>query len=173
MQKNLVMFQIEKQEIENLDVSRIHQLIEQINIINKGNPSQSAVLVFHGYNDILDEIYEIENIRKWVSQLFKEFPYILYYINSESEMKSADLLIACLSDVQSLYIGDKGDLLTSTEYFERGYDFKEIPQKILAINIKRNELVKITNSILEYGNEIGDKKGVLKIINELEQKYRK
>ncbi|MDR5021380.1 hypothetical protein FOL75_04755 [Bacillus thuringiensis] len=93
--RDISMFQLQKSEIVNLQFDRLIQEIKKV----EDSPTQgfsSIALTIDGYNETVEELYEIQHVRRFFSRLVKKLPHILYYINPSTGMPHQ--IITALSD---------------------------------------------------------------------------
>lgn len=85
-----------RHEVEACDTA---PFIERMSaIVANPQPHHVGAFVFmvDGYNDIPDEIYEISAVRAYYRKLDKEWPYLLFFANTEFE--SLAVITWCLMD---------------------------------------------------------------------------
>ena len=61
------------------------------------------MLQFAGYEDTLDEIYEIENIWNYVMDMFHRWSEMFYYLTQEDI--NYKIILACIVDVKAMVRG--------------------------------------------------------------------
>lgn len=149
---------IEREEVEAKDLSRIKELLKKI----RGKHGKNSLeITFSGYDDLTDEIFEIEAIRAWVDKLFKEYPYILYYI--EDRMDGWKNLIACYCDVEAaIKTGElKNSLQVAKDLIEHGIQPQTFPVIVKIDDTRRRT---ITQSMLTHGKAIQDTEGAKQLV---------
>lgn len=119
---------------------------------------QSMVFSFEGYDDVPDEVYEIQDVRRWCGKVVEKFPYIFYYLAPFPG--GLVEFTACLGDVEvikPLCLRKPTNLLTPEEMMTG------IPLHItLPIALART----IASATLRYGiNEMGEsEESILQLI---------
>jgi hypothetical protein len=79
--RTLVIFEIQPNEIETLDLTRLLTTFDVKRIKEKGflkKLFRSVLFVFDGYNSDPRAIHEIPEIRRYVRKLYEYFPYWFY-----------------------------------------------------------------------------------------------
>ena len=158
--KPMMFYHIPKEEIINKDFSGIDQLLNTVQLVGKG-AKKSLIITCDGYDDVTDELYEIEEVREFVDGLFNRYPHILYYINSQFE---ADrwLISSYADEVQS--IRKIGDRLTGDELFDKYVkNLEEVPTHQAHLTFHDKKLDKILKAIIKHGKIKKDANGSKKI----------
>ncbi|NBI07620.1 hypothetical protein [Senegalia massiliensis] len=137
---------ISKNEVENEDftkVDKVFKILDECRFRSRGK----LTIGFEGYIREIEEVYEIEEIRNYVSTMFSKYPYMFYYITSE-ELNNA-IILSCIADVRLIYKGEKKaitELKPSENPTSVGLDIKltkELKEKIIV-------------SICKYAEKVGD-----------------
>ena len=91
---------ISKDEVESLCFEKVDDFIEFVE--EKGVPElyNSLVIVYSGFDEVEEEIYEIPSIREYNLRLFREHPEIFFYLSFELE--ALQLYLATISDFERL-----------------------------------------------------------------------
>lgn len=146
---------ITREVIEQKSTSRIEKYFHQLTK-NGQTAYQTVFIIFDGYDDTTDQVYEIKEIRDWVYSLFRLFPHFLYFINPQIDTHIT--LLACLGDVETLLIGSPP--LTPNEYNELELDMMtHSPRHFYNISIEDDLFMAMDYALQNYGNCIGDKIG--------------
>ncbi|KJD43294.1 hypothetical protein [Paenibacillus terrae] len=123
------------------------------------------ITMFDGYNDIKDEIYEINEVRTWVKELFQLYPHFLYFINYSFD--SHITLLSSVSDVEISYTG--GGTLSPMEYKRLGIDpLTDIEPKQWTITLSEGLYLQMKRALIDYGQNVNDFLGAaetIKMIN--------
>lgn len=143
---------ITRAAIEKKSTSGIERYLHQLT--KKGRSSyQSIVIIFDGFDDTTEQVYEIKEIRDWVYSMFRLFPHILYFVSPL--LDSHLTLLACLGDVETLLIGNAP--LTPNEYESLGIDMvKFAPRHLFNIMIDDDLFMAMDFALQNYGQSIGD-----------------
>ncbi|MDH6674348.1 hypothetical protein M2277_005040 [Paenibacillus sp. LBL] len=156
---------IEREEIESLNINNFVSLIHDCRKTMGKSARQRVLPLFSGYDHIPDEVYEIKEIRQWVGMVFEKLPYLLYYISTEGQLDR--LLLACIMDVESLFVGEK--LSPDQLILEQGVRrLEDLPQIPLKITIPTDRFKKMCKSISSHGKTLNDVQGANKVIKHLE-----
>lgn len=130
---------------------------------------QNLSIACSGYDDVPDELYEIPEVRKYVQKMFKRYPYMLYYINTETESEHW-LLSSVADEVNSVVQGDYADTkLTALELVEK-YGF-DTPRFHAMLTFKNGSLVDILKPIIAHGKKIKDPENAKKIAIEYAMRF--
>lgn len=101
MRKKIIYeLKISKDEVESLCFEKVDDFIEFVE--EKGVPElyNSLVIVYSGFDEVEEEIYEIPSIREYNLKLFREHPEIFFYLSFELE--ALQLYLATISDFERL-----------------------------------------------------------------------
>jgi len=144
LQNDIVVLNIDRETIETLDTKKTGIFFNNLKKCGlKGR--EKAVLMFDGYEEIADEVFEIEAIRKWSQKLFSEYPHLFYFINNIDG--SRDRLACCLGNIQ---------------YINTINPNKEF---IVKVTLPQNISQKIIMSTICYGFDIGEtEESIVKLV---------
>lgn len=163
--KDIFAFMVSKEEILECDIKGVVNSIEQIEKKLRGDACQSIAVYIDGYNDVSDELYEIDEVRAWVQKLFERIPHFMYYINIE--VSDHNYLIASLSDD-----------VTSVVPFERRpiqeYDFhewKKLPKVNVQLRLPNEKIRNLIQSVVAHGSKMGNKKGADEVAGRIAQVF--
>jgi len=142
---------IQSNEVKHMNFNRTDQIMKTL--VEAGKLASNKVYwSFEGYDDVPTEIYEIPAIRKWVHRFSKKYPYFLYFIEKDITDSYVPLL-ACLCDVQSVYLGEK---LSPIEQFDNDINPFNAPKQMLQLTMVKEwkeRLVFETKSLCEKLND--------------------
>lgn len=155
-----LMYQISKEEVLSGDMKQIGDFMKLINRLGS-HARQRCAIMCSGYDDVPDELFEIKEVRKYVHKLFKKFPYLLYYINTEIEAQHW-LMSSLADEVEYVLQGDYSvKQMNAFELYEKFGTNTPTFQALLTF--KDNRLTGILQPIIDHGKKIGDKEGATKI----------
>ncbi|TVX85956.1 hypothetical protein [Paenibacillus agilis] len=163
MDNTLYAFQIPKSEVVKKDISTIAHYINQLEKIEAH--SQCVEIIFDGYDDTTDEVFEIQDIREWVTMLLKKSPEILYY--TSLSLGTTTRLLACAYDVETVS-QKRMNGYEASEYFEV---HGELPQQPTLITIPEDERLRLYNAIKSYGIKRKDLIGAGVIVAALKEVF--
>jgi hypothetical protein len=163
---NLYVIQIPKEETENKDIGTITHYIKQLEKIKA--PSQCVEITFSGYGDTTDEVFEIQEIRGYVTKLLKQAPEILYY--TSISMETTTRLLSCAYDVETIRTSERMNSHEVNEYF---FEHGEVPQYGAKIIVPDNELLRLYAAIKSQGIKRKDLHGAGQIVKELRKMFDK
>ena len=107
----LLVHSISKEEIKTQNIKRINKCIEKLRETISKSYSK-LMIVFDGYNNDSREVYEIEEIRKYVSKLFNENEDLFYFLTNIGQNNK--ILLICMSDFHK--IKNRDSITVDTEY---------------------------------------------------------
>lgn len=143
---NLIMFNINREEVENNDYSRINHFIGLLEKAEK-KAYGNTMLAFM-YDDDPREIYEIDEICLYMLNIFKKCPQLFYYLVPNAEVNLS--LIYCLAGVKII---SKDNVTAHSQPID--------------IDIYNRCLYTIRENTLKYGSKINDKKRAIKTLKAL------
>jgi len=149
--QEITIIQIEKDEIENLSFYSVQKQVKKLNKKpNKG--FASLMLSMNGYDDIPQELYEIDETRKYLQKLVKKIPHIIFYLSPINQMPTQ--VIASLADIEKVYSGP-----VSPEEYRKG-------THQVAITLSQDHKDLMTNAIKKHTEKVGfeDKHEELSVI---------
>ncbi len=96
---NLIIYSVTKKEIQSQSIERINKSISVLRE-NLKNSCGKLMVIFDGYNQDSREIYEIDEIRNYVSKLFNNNQDLFYYLTNISQ--NSKLMLACMGDIKQI-----------------------------------------------------------------------
>lgn len=163
---NIHWYAIEKNETLSKNLTGIEKLLKVLKLKGK-DARQSVTLTFSGYDHVPDEIFEIEEIRKFVKVLLHKHPYIFYYLAQDTECLQN--IILCYCDFETLFIGEKKPI---SEYPLEQIMNNELPQQNVYINIDNKTLLKWKKEVRKYGIKVNDLEGAEKVIDAIDNIFK-
>jgi hypothetical protein len=159
---DLVILNITKQHVEEGDLSFIERhiiLLQQCGVSAK----HKLMLLFAGYDDIPDEIFEITSIRNLMAKVIEKFPFLFYYLSTFDNHSS--IIASCIADVTKVSLGPR---LTIKEYEKMGYYTPNLPKVAITIKIPKVLQKKIILGTKKHGQDIGEKqKNIIDLLNNI------
>jgi len=159
---DLVIINISRKQVEECDLSFIERhvvLLQQCGV----NAKQKVILLFGGYDNIPDEIYEIIAIRKWMAKVIEKFSFLFYYLSPFDN--HSGIIASCIADVTKVSFGPR---LIICEYVKLGYTPPNLPKVNLAIKMPVGLQEKIQKGTIEYGKLIGEKQiNIMNLLNSI------
>lgn len=154
---SILIHNITKEEVQKKDYSGIEKLFSVLRTL-KTEARGKIALQFAGYDDNPKEIYEIKEIRDYLSEMFNRWPEMFYYITQKNVIYK--VLLACIVDVKILVKGDKKGV--DSVLFEG----ESLTPVHFSLSIPENIRYTIQTKIREYGHQIGEKEEVINTIIE-------
>lgn len=122
---------------------------------------QSVIIMIDGYGEVATEVYEIPEVRAWMTGLFERYPYFLYFINYRVD--SHITLLSCIGDIKVTYYGE--ETLSPIGYLLRGIDvMKDVARKNWVITLKDWLFHRMEKCLIDYGHKVNDFVGAAETI---------
>lgn len=163
-----ILMPIEREEIENRDVSRVEDFLKTCAKIGKPI-RQKCGLSVSGYDDIPDELFEIEDVRKFVEKLFRRNPHLLYYM--DVTIGYDEWLISSWADRVTAIRGDEH--LGRNVYQVLEEYGTNPPQFEVHCAFNNEKFVNMLDALRKHGAKIGDKEGANEIADKLDKHFSK
>jgi hypothetical protein len=156
---NLYVLQIPRKDVESRDIGMVTHHIRQFERIKA--PAGCVEIVFAGYDDVPEEVFEIREIREWTSRLLREAPEILYY--ASWELGTVTRLLACAYDMETV-TDRRMNAHEAEEYIRR----HGVPHRQpVWISIPKPERERLYETIRRYGIRRKDPAGANRLIRNL------
>jgi hypothetical protein len=158
---------ISKSMVRNKDIS----VIDKIMAVLETNPANShgGIVLGFDYNDVSEEVFQIQEIRDWVRLVVDKYPYFLYYC--ENELFGTDqTIILCLSEIQGVTV--KGENISQDEYIKKHGKLDKQTVRIETKNILKPIEVSV-KAIIAYGLAKGIPDKALDVVNQIMSKWDK
>ena len=147
---DLIILGVDRQEVKDNNISNIERVF--IDILKKGNNEIRNLkgrftIIVAGYDRDKQELFQIEEFRKWARKLITNNPEHIYYFDT----KSTKLLIAACLSAQSVRQGEMYiNPLLLREFLNT--NLIETRQLILDIGFSENEFKDFERNIyLQFG----------------------
>lgn len=140
---DIIVVNITKADVVNGNMFYIENIIAKLKECS-GNAKQKVLLLFSGYDDTPEEIYEITAIRNWVRKVVDKHPYFFYFITPFDN--NAGIIAACLGDVCRVKFGPAMSL---SEYIKVGAD-PQNAKVLVKVDIPADLSRHIVYGTLEY-----------------------
>jgi hypothetical protein len=98
-----VVLSVPKCDVVEKNYVRTLQVISQLEKL--GKDARGHLEILFEYNDVIEEVFEIAEIRDWVTGLLQKVPYLFYFVTYLHENQQT--LAACLGDVIAIKIGEQ------------------------------------------------------------------
>ena len=108
---NFIVYSVTKEEVVMKNTEGIDKCIETLRM-NLDKSYNKLMITFDGYDYDSREIYEIEEIRNYVSKVFNKNNDIFYFITDFSQNNK--ILLACISDFKQ--IKERGSHIVNVQY---------------------------------------------------------
>jgi hypothetical protein len=125
------------EQVKELDFKLVDRLFRKLG--RCGKDVRGKLMLLFPYNDPLQEIFEIEEVRNFVQQLFIKHNNLFYFLTHKFGYNGS--ILACLCNIKV------NKPITGAKFFEDVPVQFEIP-----IQLKED----IINGVIDYGLQVGD-----------------
>ncbi|MEW6226523.1 MAG: hypothetical protein AB1700_00280 [Bacillota bacterium] len=94
-----IIHRVARKHVETGDYGPVLNAIEALEAAGRAARGR-LVLVFEGYDDAPEEIYEIPEIRAWTAGLVERKPHLFYFLAQEEQ--NLQVILACIAQVKKL-----------------------------------------------------------------------
>ena len=166
-QKPFLFYPIERDEIESKSFKRLDDFFKTVTRVGKPLRHSCGITV-SGYDDVKEELFEIEDLRKYVDKMFHRYPYLLYYINID--MGYYEWIISSWAD-QSIAV--RGDQHIMNAYESSARYGSKPPQFPIQTSFDGLKFNKMLNTIRAHGVKIGDIEGANEVAGYYDRRFRR
>lgn len=140
-ENKVVAISIPRKHVEERDLKMFDRTFKKFLQVGK-DAAGKMVVSFDGYEDTKDEVYEIPEIRIFVTKILNKYPYLLYYVCTEEPfaMQNGDILLACMGDVEAY----------------RPVDAQIFEEYRLKITVPEEYQWHLINGAVSHGRKLGD-----------------
>ena len=96
---DLIFHSVSKKKVISKDIETLNSVLAQLRA-NKEKSRRKLMITFDGYDNDKREVYEIEEIRKYVKKVFEKNHDLFYYLTSLANNDS--ILLACLGNLTNI-----------------------------------------------------------------------
>lgn len=150
---DIVLLSITKLETQKLDISqfvKVAQCLEKIG----GRGKAKLALLFEGYDDVPEEIFEIPAIRNWVKKAFHRYHHLFYWLTLLDN--NASNILACLANPTVVRLG-AGEKRSVSSLAAQGIDPHQLPPQYLIIDTPKELAEEIEHAYTKYALDQGNK----------------
>lgn len=94
-----IVYSISQEKIINKDITNINRILKKLRKDVENSCGKLAIL-FEGYDFDNREIYEINEIREYITKVFSENEDLFYYLTSFD--RNCNVILACISDYKQI-----------------------------------------------------------------------
>lgn len=163
---SFVMFEIHKEDIDSDNFARLDKFFKSVNEIGV-TLRQGCGISVSGYDDISDELHEIEPVRKYVAKMFRRYPHLLYFINRDFEYDHW-ILASFADEIDSIKPHETYGM-SSIEVADK-YG-AEPPRLYVHMTFYGDKFTDVLRKTISFGKKIGDKKGATAVAQEYADKF--
>lgn len=152
--KVMMFYHISKEEVVQKDLRGIEGLLN--NLKKLGKPLRdSLIITCGGYDDVAEELHEIEDVREFANLLMEKMPHLLYYTNHDME---GDVWILCSVADEVLSVVKEGEKMSANELYEK-YGVDNMPHTQSLLTFRGDKLAKMLKAIIRHGKINKDVRG--------------
>lgn len=96
---DLIFHSVSKNEIISKDMETLNSVLAQLRA-NKEKSRRKLMITFDGYDNDKREVYEIDEIRKYVAKVFDENYDLFYYLTLLDN--NASIILACIGNITNI-----------------------------------------------------------------------
>lgn len=154
-------YHVSREEVEQRNFEGIDLFIISLEMLRKKS-FEKAAISFSGYEDVSEDIWEIDDIRYFVKRTVEKYPHIFYFLDNVFEAK--DIIMYCYANID--LINKEND--TKKENVD---DVFNQPQVTLHLNFTSEQQQIIVDGLRDWAKRFGDYKGVKETMEYLNQKF--
>lgn len=148
--KALHIYNVSKEDVLNKNYDGILSFVKVLDKLGGRKSFGNAMILIDGYNEVVEELHEIPEVREYMEGLFDLIPHILYYINFDLEGHKYMLL--CISDSISVFPIGKKSIVEI--YNEIGGDYTKVPKFASRMNMSAEQVHKIGKAIIAHSIKV-------------------
>jgi len=97
-ESEVIVFMVDIQEVNAMDVSRVRALRQRLCLTKElAYRCQGKIeIAFYGYDDDSRELFEIDEVRRYIALLDQTFPELFFFARSEEPATTLKLFVFCL-----------------------------------------------------------------------------
>ena len=96
---DLIFHSVSKNEVISNDIETLNSVLAQLRA-NKEKSRRKLMITFDGYDNDKREVYEIDEIRKYVAKIFEKNYDLFYYLTSLDNNDS--IILACIGNLMNI-----------------------------------------------------------------------
>lgn len=163
---NFVFYHVSRDEVENKKIKGFRKIVKSLDE-ELGGGFGKLIVTFSGYDEDAREIWEIPEIRKFVTRMFKECPHLLFLTNFE--MNAHEILLPCYADIEFMYHGERRSI---NDWLRAGINPNTLPEMDIIVFISNEKLEYLIKKVKEYGGKHKRIAETLMVVNYLESKFK-
>lgn len=145
--KRLFVYSIDKdEELIPMNFKGIDEFFKMLDKLDRKGIGH-AMILFDGYNETATELHELPEVRNFVKELFKRYPYVLNYINFDLE--GHHVLLSSFLDIETIYAGKR---MTFAEHIERHGFHTPMPRMNVYMHFPKELMTWVVMSMFAHGN---------------------
>lgn len=143
---DLIFHSVSKKEVIKQDIETTNLILAHLRK-NSSKSKKKLMITFDGYDNDKREVYEIEEIRKYVAKVFEQNHDLFYYLTSL--INNDSIILACLGNLTNIRFNNSNKTLLGIETPD------EIRRKIIngvldASNLNEKEAKEIIKNLFNY-----------------------
>lgn len=147
---------IEPTDIEQGSILSVLATLKELDKLEAAGEDvfRSLALVFRGFDETPDELWEMPKVREWAHKLINRVPYLFYYIENDN-YQTEQTLILCTNGFEYAH---------ETERMGNG-------EHLLLINIHEDSYKAMVEELRKFAKERGKEKSMETVIAQMNQRY--
>jgi hypothetical protein len=164
MNNSLYALMVEKPFVLRADISYAKQFFKMLDRREGKNAHGKVALYIDGYNDVVEELFEIPEVKKWIRKLINEVPHLWYYIYREN---TADIawIMNCLSD--KMQFVRQGEVKPISSYPLDEID--KLPKILVHASVSKHVIKNMIEKTVQHANRMGDPEGGIETITFIDE----
>lgn len=161
----IIAFPIERYEVEGKRYNRVLQLAKTLEKLPH-HGYKNAYVTFSGYGEMVEEIFEIQDIRDYVGGLFQKCPHFIYFLETDFG-QSRQNFTSTYADITMLYMGERKSI---SEWVSLGYlDPTQLPKMPVDLRIPDSRFKLLEKGLKNFGVKTKDFIGIKEVITYLKR----
>lgn len=164
--KTIFHLPIEKDDVLRMsfkEIKKIHEVFMEF----KDSLYQRLTISISGYDNDPRELYEIEEVKKYIKKMIKKYPTLLYFLNFEI---THDFMFSCLAENVTDF---KKEKYRNKSVVELGNEFMENPEEFIFVarlEFDESFMEYIKDSMYKFGVDTGYFDNVNNVIKNIDSK---
>jgi hypothetical protein len=154
MDNTLYALMIEKPFVLRNDITYAKAFLKMLDRKRGKDAHNRVALYVDGYNDVVEELYEIPEVKKWVRKLINEVPHLWYYIH-KSDVGDIAWIMNCLSDDMAMMTREGRKPISSYPLDE----VRRLPKIYVHVLVSRKLINRMKEATIKHAWTIDDSEG--------------
>ncbi|MFJ7982400.1 hypothetical protein ACIQ1D_19240 [Lysinibacillus xylanilyticus] len=152
IKKTLLGLPIDRADVEKGDIRQVTKFFENI-VASKSVFKNSVMLSISGYDFDTRELFEIDEVRQFITKLINRVPYLFYYVHLE---ECFPWMMGCYSDSVTTARPFNQKPMNAVEASHRRFNLGQDITMPLKLSLTSSKVKALTNSLKVLGNKVND-----------------